>query len=115
MSAAIWERPVSDTGTVEIRRSRRAAGGFTTLVAIVLVLVAIAVVGDRVAAKYAGEQLRTQLVAELDNRGVQYDTTEITIGGFPFLDQVAQGRYDSIAIDMTNVRLATNGGGTAQL
>jgi hypothetical protein len=41
---------------------------------------------------------------------VQYRTTEVTIGGFPFLAQVAQGSYDEIAIDMTDVRLPTEGG-----
>jgi LmeA-like phospholipid-binding len=90
------------------RRYRRT--GKLTLVAIVLVLVAIAVVGDRVAAKFATEQLQTRLVAAVDDHNVGYETIDVEIGGFPFLTQVARGRYDAISIDMTEVRLTTTTG-----
>jgi LmeA-like phospholipid-binding len=85
------------------------------LLAIIAVLAAIAVVGDRLAAQYATEQLRTELVSQLDDNGVGYATTDVSIGGFPFLDQVARGRYESITIDMTEVRLPNGTGGTAGL
>jgi hypothetical protein len=91
------------------RRPRRRSGTIY-LLSILLVLVAIAVVGDRLAAQYATEKLRTKLVAAVDNHDVRYDTIDVSIGGFPFLTQVAEGRYDDITIDMTGVRLATSSG-----
>ncbi len=102
-----------ETGGPAPRRIGRT--GKTTLVAIVLVLVAIAVVGDRLASKIATDQLRTRLVAAVDDRGIGYSTLDVTIGGFPFLTQVAKGRYDAITIDMTQVRLSTANGRTATL
>jgi hypothetical protein len=94
--------------TVE-RRPRRRRSGWTTLLAILLVLGAILVVGDRVAAQYAEREVRTQVVAALSERGVEYDTADVNVGGFPFLTQVADGRYEEITIDLTNVRLSTSG------
>jgi hypothetical protein len=86
-------------------RRRRPRSGWFTLMLIVLVLAAIAVVGDRVAARFATEELQTRLVADFAERGVQYDSMNVEVGGFPFLTQVVQGQYESITIDMSNVRL----------
>ncbi len=97
------------TEQLPARPRRRRRGGWVSLLAILAVLAAIVVVGDRVAAKYATDELRTQLVAELNNRGVESSTTQVGIGGFPFLTQVAKGRYDQITIDMTEVRLPAGG------
>ena len=97
------------TEQLPARPRRRRRGGWVSLLAILAVLSAIVVVGDRVAAKYATDELRTQLVAELNNRGVESSTTQVGIGGFPFLTQVAKGRYDQITIDMTEVRLPAGG------
>src|SRR5262245_21542016 len=80
------------------RRRRRPSGTTTLLLAIILVLEAIAIVGDRVAAKFATDQLRTRLVAAVDDRGIGHSTIDVSIGGFPFLTQVARGRYDAIII-----------------
>jgi hypothetical protein len=98
------------TAQLPARPRRRGLHSAWSVVVIALVVVAIGVVGDRVAAKYAADELRAQLVAELSNRGVEYGSTEVAIGGFPFLYQVAKGRYDEITIDMTDVRLATSNG-----
>jgi hypothetical protein len=90
-------------------RPRRRRSGWTTLLAILLVLGAVLVVGDRVAAQYAEREVRTQVVAALSERGVEYDTADVNVGGFPFLTQVADGRYEEITIDLTNVRLSGAG------
>ena len=90
-----------------VRRRRRS--GWPTLLAILLVLTGILVVGDRVAAGIAEGEVRTQVVAALSERGVEYDTAEVNVGGFPFLTQVAAGRYEEITIDLTNVRLSNDG------
>ncbi len=94
------ERPHRRPTRVVARRA-----GLPLLGVIVLVLVAVLVVGDRVAAKVASEQIETRVVAELQERGVTAGSTEVSVGGFPFLAQVANGRYEEITVDMANVRL----------
>src|SRR5687767_13946335 len=96
----------SDDEWATYERPRRRRSGWATLLAILLVLGAILVVGDRVAAQYAEREVRTQVVAALSERGVEYDTADVNVGGFPFLTQVADGRYEEITIDLTNVRLS---------
>jgi phage-related holin len=111
------ETPVSEP-TVQpstVRRRRLTVFGPVSLLVILLLLVAIAVVGDRVAEKVAAEQLRTRLVAAVDDHGIGYQSIDVEIGGFPFLTQVAAGRYDAITIDMTQVQLPTANGRAATL
>src|SRR5262245_47209984 len=95
------------------RRRRGGAGG--VLLAIVLVIVAVVVIGDRVAARLASNELRSQIVTELQKRDVAYSSLGVSIGGFPFLTQVASGRYEQIAIDMTDVELPAGNGRKATL
>jgi len=91
----------------EPRRRRRS--GWTTLFVILLILAGVLVAADRIAAQVAEREVRTQVVAALSERGVDYDTADVSVGGFPFLTQVAQGRYEQITIDLTNVRLESSG------
>ncbi len=74
---------------------RRRRGFWLPLVVILLVLVAIAVVVDRVAAKAASNELKSQIGAELVSRDVTYESLDVEVGGMPFLTQVAEGRYDA--------------------
>jgi hypothetical protein len=85
---------------------RRPRSGWATLLAILVVLGGVAVVGDRVAATAAGNELRSQIAGDLQQRRVGYQTLDVSIGGFPFLTQVAEGRFEEITIDMTDVSLA---------
>jgi hypothetical protein len=107
-----------DTGVTEPishRRARPRRGLWVPLVAIILVVAAIAVVADRIAAKAASDQLESRIAAELVSRQVSYSTLDVTVGGTPFLTQVAEGRYKSITINMTEVRLPAGGGREANL
>jgi hypothetical protein len=116
MNASTRETYVTEQGeTGEVARPRRRRGGWVTLLAILLVLVAIAVVGDRVAASFATRELRSRLVAEVNSHDIGYDSMDVAIGGFPFLTQVAKGHYDEITIDMTQVKLPAGNGRTATL
>jgi hypothetical protein len=72
---------------------------------IVLALVVVLVVADRAAAAVAGSQLRSRVAQELQARQVGYASLDVTVGGVPFVTQVVRGRYESIRIDMTDVRL----------
>jgi hypothetical protein len=93
------------TESVPRGRVRRHRGGWVTLLAILLVLGAILVVADRAAARAASRELQDQVAQELVSHDVSYSTLDVTIGGVPFLTQVAEGRYDEITIDVTDVRL----------
>jgi hypothetical protein len=97
------------------RPSRRRRGFLLPLVAIVLVIGAIAVVADRVAAKAASDELKSRIEAELVSRDVTYSSLDVVVGGTPFLTQVAEGRYHSITIDMTEVRLPAGADRSATL
>lgn len=100
----------AETARSSYGRPRRRPRGWGFLLAAFLILGVIALVGDRVAAEYAARELRGQLVAELSDRGIEYGTVDVSIGGFPFLTQVADGHYDEIVIDMTDVALPDDGG-----
>lgn len=85
------------------RRRRR---GVPLLAITLIVLLGLLVVADRVAANVAADRIRTQLVAELDERNVHAASTDVSVSGFPFLTQVAQGHYEKITIDMRQVNLS---------
>ena len=93
------------TAPVRPPRRRRVGGGWVTLLAILLVVGAILVVGDRIAANRANQEVQARLVSELDRHDVGYQTLDVEIGGFPFLLEVAQGRYETVTIDLTHVTL----------
>jgi hypothetical protein len=84
---------------------RRRRSGWVALFVTIVVIIAIALVADRVAQYYATQRLRDQIVSELDSRGIGHDTLAVNVGGFPFLTQVVRGRYDAISIDLTGVTL----------
>jgi hypothetical protein len=98
-----------------VSHSRRRRGFWLPLVVILLVIVAIAVVVDRVAAKAAGNELESRIGAELASRDVTYESMDVEVGGTPFLTQVAEGRYDSITIDMTAIQLPAGSARAATL
>lgn len=68
------------------------------LLVAVLVLAALLVVGDRLAARAADRALADQLVGQLGVR------PSVDVSGFPFLTQVVQGQYDDIEVRAANVR-----------
>jgi hypothetical protein len=72
---------------------------------IFLILAVVLVVADRAAAAVAADQLESRVAGELAARQVSYSTLDVGVSGTPFLTQVAQSRYESISIDLTDVRL----------
>src|SRR5258705_11652571 len=70
-------------------RRRRRRGGWVTLLAILLVLGALAVIGDRVAANLASDKLRERIVTQLQSRNVGSDSLEAELGGIPLPRRVA--------------------------
>lgn len=87
------------------RPGRWRPGRWQGLFGLVLMLAVVLVVADRAASAVAAGQLRSRVAQELQARQVGYASLDVTVAGVPFLTQVARGRYDSISIDMTDVRL----------
>jgi hypothetical protein len=103
MTSATRENTVTEYRGAPVRRRRR--GGWTILLVFLLVVGVIAVVADRVAAQAAERELESQVAQELASRDVSYSSLDVSVGGIPFLTQVAAGRYDEITIDMSDVQL----------
>jgi hypothetical protein len=111
MSVTSRETGVAEPGTH--RRPKRPRGLWLPLVAIILVVLAIAVVADRVAAKAATDELKSRIAAELVSRQVSYSSLDVEIGGMPFLTRWP--RYDSITINVTDARQPAGDGREASL
>lgn len=99
------ERPYQD----ERPRSRRGRRILVVLLVLLLGLVGLVVVADRVAAGVAERALTEQVREELAKEGVQAGPPEVEIGGFPFVTQVLDGRYERISIRLTEVRGSVQG------
>lgn len=95
----------------EAQPPRRGRRPLVVLVVVLLVLGGLFVVADRAAAAYAERAVGDQVRQEVAQQKVQSSNPEVTVGGFPFLTQVAAGRYESISILLRNVRGNVNGNG----
>src|SRR6266511_2814675 len=84
------------------RRGRRIGIAFTV---VFVVLATLVVIGDRVAASTAEREIAKQAVKEMHARGITSPMEPTAkIGGFPFLTQVARGRYDKVTIEVDQPR-----------
>ncbi|WP_422772050.1 DUF2993 domain-containing protein [Plantactinospora sp. WMMC1484] len=92
------------------RRGRRAV---VILIVVLLVLAGLLVVADRVAAGVAERMVADQVEQELAQQNVQSTAPEVTVGSFPFLTQVLNGRYDSIKVLLRDVQGPVQGTGAA--
>ncbi len=95
-------RPAAPAPVVRVRRKRAL---WQTLLMFVLVLAVLVVVGDRVGSAVAESQVESRMGQELSARGIGYSSVDVTIAGFPFLTQVAQGHYESIEIEINDAAL----------
>ncbi|HET6212980.1 MAG TPA: DUF2993 domain-containing protein [Micromonosporaceae bacterium] len=82
------------------RRGRRVA---ISLIVVLVVLSGLLVAADRVAAYAAEKTIAKKVAQQTKDLGIESSAPEVTIGGFPFLTQVADGRYQDIAIVLRNV------------
>ncbi|MGH8877267.1 MAG: LmeA family phospholipid-binding protein [Stackebrandtia sp.] len=70
----------------------------------VVILVAVLVIGDRVAASIAGDKLSDVIAKKATENDVKSaKPPEVTMGGFPFLTQVIGGEYSRIDIELVEV------------
>jgi len=71
------------------------------LLVVLALLLGLAAVADRVAAGYAEDRVGRELAEKGGLRGMP----DVEIGGFPFLTQLAAGRYDEVRISLTAAEL----------
>ncbi|MDM4721042.1 DUF2993 domain-containing protein [Micromonospora sp. WMMA1363] len=97
----------------QVRPRRRGRRALVVLVVLLLVLVGLLAVADRVAVGVAERVLADQVRQEVANQDVRSSPPEVEIGGFPFLTQVLNGRYERISIGLREVRGSVRGDAVA--
>lgn len=90
------------------RRGRRLLIG---LLVLLLVLVGALVVADRVAAGFAERAIAERVRQEVTRQDASAQVESVSVGGFPFLTQVASGHYESISMRLTEVTGSVEGTG----
>ncbi|GAA2717031.1 DUF2993 domain-containing protein [Micromonospora olivasterospora] len=93
----------------EERPRRRGRKVLITLVVLLLVLVGLLAVADRVAAGMAERAIAEQVRQEVARQDAQSAAPSVEVGGFPFLTQVLDGRYERISIGLRDVRASVEG------
>ncbi|MFI7021338.1 DUF2993 domain-containing protein [Micromonospora sp. NPDC049900] len=92
------------------RRGRKVLIGFVVLL---LVLVGLLVIADRVAANVAERTIADEVRQQVAQQGAQSAPPEVEVGGFPFLNQVLDGRYERITIRLRDVQGSVQGDAVA--
>ena len=98
---AAWRRPS--------RRTRNGPGDAAAscsigLVVLLLVLAGLLVVADRVGGRRRRAGHRRPGKQEVAKQDAQSAAPKVQVGGFPFLTQVLDGRYERISIELTDVQ-----------
>ncbi|MFC3503037.1 DUF2993 domain-containing protein [Micromonospora krabiensis] len=93
----------------EERPRRRGRRALVVLVVLLLVLAGLLVVADRVAVGVAERAIADQVRQEVAKQQAQSAPPEVEVGGFPFLTQVLDGRYERISIVLREVRGSVQG------
>jgi hypothetical protein len=70
---------------------------------VLVVLAGLGLVVDRAAAWAAQRAVADQVAGELVSRQVDSAPPEVSVGGFPFLTQVAAGEYDQVTLRLRDV------------
>jgi len=92
-------------------RPRRRWGRRLLIVFIVLLVIVgvILAVADRVGLSYAERMIGDKVAAQVSAQKATSDQPEVTIVGFPFLTQVAAGKYHEVKIELANFSAPANG------
>ncbi|WP_341717837.1 DUF2993 domain-containing protein [Micromonospora sp. FIMYZ51] len=92
------------------RRGRKILIGFVVLL---LVLVGLIAIADRVAVNVAERTIADEVSQQVAEQGAQSAPPEVEVGGFPFLTQVLDGRYERISIRLRDVQGSVQGDAVA--
>ncbi|WP_166354675.1 LmeA family phospholipid-binding protein [Phytoactinopolyspora limicola] len=76
---------------------------FRRILIVLVVVGALLAVADRVASWVGGRVVADQVAAELARNEVRSGHPDVSIGGFPFLTQVAAGEYREVTVQLRDV------------
>ncbi|MER5704681.1 DUF2993 domain-containing protein [Micromonospora sp. NPDC002296] len=93
----------------EERPRRRGRKVLITLLVLLVILAGLLVAADRIAAGVAERAIADQVTKEIAKQDAQSSAPEVEVGGFPFLTQVLDGRYERITIKLRDVQGAVRG------
>jgi hypothetical protein len=105
---------VAEYGTK--RRPRRRGRGL--LIALVVLLIIVGVVlfaADRFGRSYAERIISDKVAEQVSNQKATSVKPDVTIEGFPFLTQVAAGKYDEIKIELAQFSGPADQNGTKKI
>jgi hypothetical protein len=74
------------------------------LLVLIVVLVGVLIVADRVAVRVAEQRISEVVMEEARTQNVQPASASVKVTGFPFLTQVASGRYDGGEVLLRDLR-----------
>jgi hypothetical protein len=84
------------------RRRRRGRGLLITLIVLLIIIAVVLFAADRIGRSYAERLISDKVSDQVSNQKATSEKPDVTIEGFPFLTQVAAGKYDEIKIDLKN-------------
>ena len=97
------------------RPRRRGRGLLITLIVLLLILGGVAFAVDRFGRSYAERIISDKVAQQVTNQKATSEKPDVTIEGFPFLTQVAAGRYDEIKIELANFSGPADQNGTKKI
>jgi len=86
-----------------------------TFLVLLLILAALLVVGDRVAAAFAERTIGDKVAEQVADQKATSEKPDVTIEGIPFLTQVARGEYHQIKIELADFAGPAGNGQTLRM
>ena len=84
------------------RPRRRGRGLLITLIVLLIIVGVVLFAVDRFGRSYAERIISDKVAEQVSNQKATSEKPDVTIEGFPFLTQVAAGKYDEIKIELAN-------------
>jgi hypothetical protein len=105
---------VAEYGTKR-RPRRRGRGLLITLIVLLIIVLVVLFAADRFGRSYAERIISDKVAEQVSNQKATSEKPDVTIEGFPFLTQVAAGRYDEIKIELANFSGPADQNGTQKI
>ncbi|MFC0008113.1 LmeA family phospholipid-binding protein [Micromonospora siamensis] len=93
----------------EERPRRRGRKVLVSLFVLLLVVAGLLVAADRIGVGVAERAIAKQVSDELAKQNARSSTPKVDVAGFPFLTQVAEGKYEHISIALRDVQGSVQG------
>jgi LmeA-like phospholipid-binding len=105
---------VAEYGTKR-RPRRRGRGLLITLIVLLIIVAVVLFAADRLGRSYAERIISDKVSDQVSNQKATSEKPDVTIEGFPFLTQVAAGKYDEIKIELANFSGPADENGTKKI